>query len=46
MWIIEIIEAFGALNLAPFAIGGAALVTVATGGLIASQHRPRKNEAV
>lgn len=45
MWIIEIIEAFGSLNLAPLAIGGAAMVTLATGGLIVSQHRPRKNEA-
>lgn len=41
MWIIEIIEAFGALPLAPLAIAGATVVTLATGGLIFSEHKGR-----
>lgn len=41
MWIIEIIEAFGALPLAPLAIAGATAVTLATGGLIFSEHKGR-----
>lgn len=45
MWIIEAIQSFGALPLAPIALTGATVLSLLTGGVVYGEQR-RKSQAV